>query len=99
VLDWENPISLRRKIEAKEKGAENKLVLELIQCAIQFGNASQNGMVMQLHSQNLELLKQCLHDKQMRHDLASLDIKEHGIVGGPRIMKSFQSGESFSPIQ
>jgi hypothetical protein len=49
---------------------------EIIQCAIQFGNADQKEKGTQLRTQELGLLKQKLVDEQMKHDLASLDMGE-----------------------
>jgi hypothetical protein len=57
-----------RKAKIKEKESERKLALELIQCAIQFGTASQKQMGTQLLTQKLEMLKQKLDDEQMKHE-------------------------------
>jgi hypothetical protein len=65
-----------RKAKLKEKKSENKNVLEIIQCAIQFGNSDQKVMGTQLLTQKLRILKQKLDEEQMKYDLASLDMGE-----------------------
>jgi hypothetical protein len=60
----------RQKI--KEKESERKAALELIQCAIQYGNESQKQLGTQLLTQKLEMLQQKLNDEQIEQDLDSL---------------------------
>jgi hypothetical protein len=53
-----------RKAKIKEKESERKAALELIQCAIQYGNESQKQLGTQLLTQKLEMLQQKLNDEQ-----------------------------------
>jgi hypothetical protein len=48
------------KAKVKEKKSERKSALELIQCAIQFGTASQKQMGTQILTQELEMLNRNL---------------------------------------
>jgi len=60
------------KAKLKEKESERKAALELIQCAIQYGNNSQKQMGTQLLTQKLEVLKWKLDDEQFDQDLDTL---------------------------
>jgi hypothetical protein len=65
-----------RRQSFRRKRVKKKSALEVAQCTIQFGNAAEKEMGTQLLSQKLGLLKQMLDDEQMKHDLASLGIRE-----------------------
>jgi len=62
------------KAKLKEKESENRSALGLIQCAIQFGNASQKALVTELLSQKLQSLKQKLHDEDLLQKLGEVDL-------------------------
>jgi hypothetical protein len=64
------------KAKIKERESKRKSVLELIQCAVQYGAGSRKQMGTQLLTQKLEMLKQKLDDEQMEQHLYSLGIEE-----------------------
>jgi hypothetical protein len=64
-----------RKAQLKEKESENRSALEIIQCAIQFGNSSQKALGTQLLNKKLNSLKETLDNDDLMQELESVDIE------------------------
>jgi hypothetical protein len=62
------------KVKLQEKESENRSLLELIQCAIQFENASQKVLDAELLSQKLQSLKEKLDDENIPQELGEVDL-------------------------
>jgi hypothetical protein len=64
-----------RKAQLKEKESENRSALEIIQCAIQFGNSSQKALGTQLLNKKLNSLKETLDNDDLMQELESVDLE------------------------
>jgi hypothetical protein len=63
-----------QKAKLQEKESENRSAHELIQCAIQFGNASKKALGAELLSQKLQSLKEKLDDENILQELGEVDL-------------------------
>jgi hypothetical protein len=68
-----------RKAKLKERESEKRSALELIQCAIQFGNASQKALGAELLSQKLQSLKEKLDDEDILQEIGKVDLDAEAI--------------------
>ena len=62
------------KAKLQEKESENRSALELIQCGIQIGSASQKALGAELLSQKLQSLKEKLDDENILQELGEVDL-------------------------